>query len=317
MSTNKNIAKLKTRKIEVTVSRVRKIKATKTTIIFNIIGYFLVTIFAILCLIPFIMLISGSFTSEHAIANYGYGIVPKEFSLSAYKLLLKYPQDIIRAYGVSIFITVSGTILGLFLITMTAFVISRRDFKYRNKLSFFFYFTTLFNGGLVATYIFMIRYLHLKDSYLALILPLMFNVFYLLIMRSFIKSIPESIIESAKMDGAGYFKIFMKLILPLSKAGLATIGLFIALEYWNDWYNAMLYITDYKKFPLQYLLYNMLSSTEAMSRISSVANVSDANMPSQSLKLAMAVIATGPIILVYPFVQKYFIKGITVGAVKG
>jgi len=318
MSTNRNIANIKTSKKVKRVSKVRKkIRATKATIIFNITGYFLVTFVAILCIIPFIMLISGAFTSEHAIATYGYGIIPKEFSLSAFKLLLKYPQDIIRAYGVSIFITVTGTTLGLFLITMTAFVLSRKNFKYRNKISFFFYFTTLFNGGLVATYIFMIRYLHLKDSYIALILPLMFNVFYLLIMRSFIKSIPESIIESAAIDGAGYFTIFLKLILPLSKAGLATIGLFIALEYWNDWYNSMLYIIDYKKFPLQYMLYNMLSSTEAMSRISSTASVSAANMPSQSLKLAMAVVATGPIILVYPFVQKYFVKGITVGAVKG
>lgn len=317
MSMNKNTTELKTKKIKVIGSKVRKIKAAKATIIFKIAGYSLVIIFSLLCLIPFIMLISGSFTSEHAIANYGYGIIPREFSLSAYKLLLKYPQDIIRAYCVSTFITVSGTVLGILLITMTAFVISRKDFKYRNKLSFFFYFTTLFNGGLVATYIFMIRYLQLKDNYLALILPLMFNVFYLLIMRSFIQSIPESIIESAKIDGAGYFTIFVKLILPLSKAGLATIGLFIALEYWNDWYNAMLYITDYKEFPLQYMLYNMLSATEAMSRISSASNVSAASMPTESLKLAMAVIATGPIILVYPFVQKYFVKGITVGAVKG
>jgi putative aldouronate transport system permease protein len=317
MLTSKNVTEQEIKNIEVTVSKRNKIKTTKATIIYKILGYSIVTIFSCLCIIPFIMLLSGSFTSEHAIANYGYGLLPREFSLSAYKLLFKYPQDIIRAYGVSIFITVSGTVLGLFLITMTAFVLSRKDFKYRNKLSFFFYFTTLFNGGLVATYIFMIKYLHLQDKYLALILPLMFNVFYLLIMRSFIKSIPESIIESAKIDGAGYFTIFIKIILPLSKAGLATIGLFIALDYWNDWYNAMLYITNYQKFPLQYLLYNMLSSTEAMSRISTAANVSAANMPTQSLKLAMAVIATGPIILVYPFVQKYFVKGITVGAVKG
>jgi putative aldouronate transport system permease protein len=200
---------------------------------------------------------------------------------------------------------------------MTAYVLSRKDFKYRNKFAFFFYFITLFNGGLVATYIFVIRYLHLKNSYLALILPVMINVFYLLIMRSFMTAIPESISESAKIDGAGDFTIFLKLILPLSKAGLATIGLFIALDYWNDWYNAMLYLTDYKKFPLQYMLYNMLSATEAMSRISSASKIPAGEMPSQSLKLAMSIVATGPIILVYPFVQKYFVKGITVGAVKG
>ena len=297
--------------------KTKKIKNTKATIVFNILGYSFVSLVAIVCLLPFIMLISGSFTSENAISNFGYSILPREFSTSAYQLLFKYPQDIIRAYGVSIFITALGTSLGLFIITMTAYVINRKEFKYRNKVSFFFYFTTLFNGGLVSTYIFLIRYLHLKNSYLALIFPVMLNVFYLLVMRSFMSSIPESIIESAKIDGAGEFTTFIKLILPLSKAGLATIGLFIALDYWNDWYNAMLYMTDVTKYPLQYLLYNMLSSTEAMSRISSASSVSMSQMPSQSLKLAMAVIATGPIILLYPFVQKYFVKGITVGAVKG
>lgn len=295
----------------------KKIKNSKATIIFNILGYSFVSLVAILCLLPFVMLISGSFSSEKSISNFGYSILPREFSLSAYQLLFRYPQDIIRAYGVSIFITVVGTSIGLFIITMTAYVINRKEFKYRNKISFFFYFTTLFNGGLVSTYIFLIRYLHLKNNYLALIFPVMLNVFYLLVMRSFMSSIPESIIESARIDGAGEFTTFIKLILPLSKAGLATIGLFIALDYWNDWYNAMLYITDTAKFPLQYLLYNMLSSTEAMSRISSASSVSMSSMPSQSLKLAMSVIATGPIILLYPFVQKYFVKGITVGAVKG
>ncbi len=293
------------------------IKKSLTTKLFNVLGYGFVSIISIVSIIPFILLVSGSFTAESAISKYGYSFFPREFSTSAYNLLFKYPGDLIRAYGVTIMLTVVGTMAGLFIVTMTAYVLSRKDFAHRDKLSFFFYFTSLFNGGLVSTYIFVIRYLHLKDSYLALILPMMINIFYLLIMRSFMKSIPESIIESAKIDGAGEFTIFLKLILPLSKAGLATIGLFIALDYWNDWYNAMLYMSDYKKFPLQYMLYTMLSATEAMSRISSAASIPAGDMPSQSLKLAMAVIATGPIILVYPFVQKYFVKGITVGAVKG
>lgn len=263
------------------------------------------------------MLISGSFSSEHSIVYYGYSIWPKEFSVSAYQMLFSNISGILRAYGVTIFITVCGTGTGLFVLTMAGYVMSRKDFKYRNAISFYFYFTTLFSGGLVSTYIFFIRYLHLKDNILALILPLMINVFYLLIMRSFMNDIPAAIIESAKIDGASEFTIFIKFVLPLSKAALATIGLFIALDYWNDWYNAMLYITDYNKFPLQYMLYNMLSQTEALSRLSSVSGVSLANLPTQSLKLAMAVIATGPILLVYPFVQKYFVKGITIGAVKG
>lgn len=287
------------------------------TIVFNLGGYVVLTIGAGLCLLPFILLISGSFTSEHAISLHGFGIFPSEFSLSAYRLLFRFPEDIIRAYGVSIGITVAGTVGGLFITTMTAYVLSRKDFKYRNKLSFYFYFITLFNGGLLSVYIFVVRYLHLKNSYLALILPIIINVFYLIVMRTFINSIPDSICESAKMDGANDFVIFMRLIIPLSTAGLATIGLFIALDYWNDWYNAMLYMTDYRKFPLQYMLYNLLSSQEALTRISALSSTAIVDIPAQSLKLAMAVVATGPIIMAYPFVQKYFVKGITVGAVKG
>lgn len=294
-----------------------RIRMAKSTVIFNMIGYLVLSILAIFCIFPFIMLISGSFTSEQSIAQYGYGILPREFATNAYELLFKNPAEIVRAYGVTLFITISGTLLGLFITSMTAYVLSRQDFKYRSGFSFLFYFTTLFNGGTLTIYIFFVRYLNLKDNYLALILPLLINVFYLLIMRSFMTSIPASIIESAKIDGASEFLIYVKLILPLSKAGLTTIGLFILLGYWNDWYNAMLYISDYKKYPLQYMLYNMLSATEAISRISSASGIEISNMPAQSLKMAMAVVATGPILLVYPFVQKYFVKGITIGAVKG
>lgn len=290
---------------------------SRDTIIFNWVGYLLISLFSILCLLPFWMLISASFTSEHAILNYGYRLIPPEFSTSAYEMLFKYPADILRAYGVTIFVTVAGTAAGLFMASMTAYVMSRKDFRYRNALAFYFYFVTLFNGGLVATYIMMIRYYHLKNNLLALILPYLVNVFYLIIMRSFMTSIPESLGESAKIDGAGDFTVFVRIILPLSKPALATIGLFIALDYWNDWYNAMLYITDYRLYPLQYLLYNMLSLQDAMARISAESSVNINDMPMMSIKMAMAVIAMGPILLVYPFVQKYFIKGITVGAVKG
>lgn len=288
-----------------------------TRFLFNLISYSVVTVTSVLCLLPFVMLISGSFTSESAITKYGYGLIPQEISFEAYRLLFKYPEDVINAYGVSIFITVVGTAAGLFVTTMTAYVLSRQDFIYRNKLAFFFYFTTLFNGGILSVYIFFVRYLHLKNSLLALILPLLINVFYLIVMRTFISAIPASISESAKIDGAGDFTIFLKLILPLTKPGLATIGLFFALEYWNDWYNAMLYISDQKKYPLQYLLYSTLQSAEALSRISHSANVAMIEVPSQSMKLAMAVVATGPILLVYPSVQKFFVKGLTIGAVKG
>ena len=300
-----------------TVERSNKIKLTSSRIVFNIISYVFITLLAALCVLPFVMLISGSFSSDQAIRFNGYSILPQEFTTEAYGVIFKSPEKVLRAYGVTIFITAVGTILGLFLLTMTAYVISRQDFKYRNKISFFFYFTTLFNGGMISTYIFYIQYLHLKDNFLALILPGIMNVFYLLIMRSFVNTVPTALIESAKIDGAGEFRIFVQIVLPLLKSGLATIGLFMALGYWNDWYNAMLYMNTETKFPLQYMLYNMLQKQQALAAIASQVGIKVENLPSNSLKLAMAVVATGPIILFYPFVQKYFVKGITIGSVKG
>jgi len=290
---------------------------SRDKIIFNVIGYTLVTVTAVICLIPFIMLISASFTEENWIAIHGFGLLPGALSLNAYQSLFRAPTIILNAYKISIFITIVGTVLGLFINSMTAYVLSRKDFPWRNRFALYFYFTTLINGGLVSTYVIMISWYHMKNSLIALILPYMVNVFYLIVMRSFISSIPDSLGESAKIDGAGDFMVYIRIILPLSKPALATIGLFIALEYWNDWFNSMLYINNSKLYPLQYLLYNMLSAQEAMTRISQISGVVVYNLPIMSLKMAMAVVATGPILLVYPFVQKYFIRGITVGAVKG
>ena len=295
----------------------KRVKMGTAAIVFNVIGCVLVGLVALVCLLPFIMLISGSFSSEQAIRFTGYGLLPKDFTLEAYRIVFKYPQKIARAYGVSITITLIGTVLGLFITTMAAYVISRKDFKYRNAISFFFYFTILFNGGMVSTYIFYIQYLHLKDNLLALILPGMVNIFYLLIMRSFVSAIPIALVESAKIDGAGEFRTFIQIVLPLLKSGLATIGLFMALGYWNDWYNAMLYLNTSEKYPLQYMLYDLLQQTQALARIASQAGIRVESLPSNTLKLAMAVVATGPIILLYPFVQKYFVKGVTIGSVKG
>ena len=295
----------------------KKIKLSTSSKVFYVICYVVVALMAIICLIPFIMLVSGSFTAENWIRFHGYGLIPGEFSVEAYKIIFKTPERIIRAYGVSIMITLIGVAVGLLLTALTAYVISRKDFKYRNALSFFFYFTTLFNGGMVSTYIYYIQYLHLKDSYLALILPMVFNVFYLLIMRTFVNNIPVALIESAKLDGAGEWRIFFTIILPLLQSGLATIGLFLALGYWNDWYNAMLYMSTDTKYPLQYMLYSIQQQAQALARIASQAGISVQDLPSSSLKMAMAVVATGPIVIVYPFVQKYFVAGITIGSVKG
>jgi putative aldouronate transport system permease protein len=217
----------------------------------------------------------------------------------------------------TLLLTASGSLLSLFLVSMTAYALLRKDLRSRNFFALFFYFTTLFSGGLVPWYILMLRYLNMKNNFLALLLPPLFSVFDLIIMRTFMRSIPESLCESAKLDGANEFIVYARIYLPLSLPALATIGLFVALRYWNDWYNTMLFITDEKMFPLQYFLYRILNSMQTMRMAAEKAGIPLPKMPAQTFKLAMTVVATGPILLLYPFLQKYFIRGITIGAVKG
>ena len=294
-----------------------KTRKGKDLIIFNIMGYSIISFFALLSVIPFLLIISGSFTAEETIIRYGYNLVPKKISFDAYRFVMEAPSTVIRAYCVTITLTLVGTVLSLFLMAMTAYVLQRKDFPYRNFFSLFFYFTTLFSGGLVPTYILMIKYLNMKNNFLALLLPMLFSVFYIIIIRTFMSVLPDSISESAKIDGAGDFRIFITLILPLSKPVLATIGLFTALGYWNDWIHAMLYIQRESMYPLQYYLYKVLSRIDFIKSIAATATSVKVELPQESFKLAMTVVTTGPIIFLYPYLQKYFIKGLTIGAVKG
>lgn len=291
----------------------------KSNIVFNLITYVYVTIIAVLCCAPFLMIISSSLTTEASIKKFGYNIFPREFSVAAYTAIFTNIGDVLRAYNVTTFVTVVGTVLSLFIITMTAFVLSIKRFTWANKFSFFFYFTTLFQGGLVPWYVLCVRYLNFKNMPLvALILPYLFNVFYLIIMKTFIRNnVHDAIIESGIMDGAGYFTILIRLVYPLMKPALATIGLFIALSYWNDFFLSMLFIKDSNFNQLQYYLYRMINMREALTRITVTTNISIADLPKESMKMAMTVIVTGPILLLYPFVQKYFVKGLTIGSVKG
>ncbi len=308
---------------ENTTAGSKKIKRGLDSRVLAFFSYFINGVVALFCLVPFIMVISASFSSEEAIKLNGFSLLPQNFTLEAYSTVFKEPSVILRAYGVTIFLTIFGTVAGLFLQTMTAYVLSRKEFEWRNKFSFFFYFTTLFNGGLVPYFVLMTRYLGLKDNYLALVLPLLFSVYNLLIMKSYIMGIPESLIDAAKIDGCGEFGTMVKVVMPLLKPAMATVGLFIALAYWNDWYNAMLYIGKDEMQPLQYFLYEQVNNIEAYKRLvesmggGSSAAVSAMSMPTQSLKMALTVVVTGPIILLYPFVQRYFVQGITIGAVKG
>ena len=291
----------------------------KDRIIFNVISYVFLAVLAAVCLLPFLLVISGSFTEQYAIQLNGYQLIPETFSLDAYKMLFRIPEDILRAYGVTIFVTFTGTTVGLFFTSMAAYVLASPDFRYRYQVSFFFYFTSIFGGGLVPWYIFCTKYLHFHNSVISMILPILINVTYLLILKSYMMSIPTSLYESARLDGANDLTIFFKIAITLSKAGLATVGLFLALNYWNDWYNAMLFLDEGSKhlYPLQYYLNNILTKAQAMNAAAARSGIPASDVPSEPLKLAMTVVATGPIVLLYPFLQKYFVKGVTIGAVKG
>lgn len=291
---------------------------SKDRLLLAVIGYAALTILAMFCIFPFLLVVSSSLTEESKIIENGFQLFPTAFSTEAYQILFEYPAEMLKAYGVTISVTVLGTLFGLFLTSMTAYVLARRDFKWRNKFSFFFFFTTLFSGGLVPWYLLIVNYLNLKDTLLVLILPMLMNVFYIIVMKSFMSSIPEAIIESAKIDGAGDFQIYARFILPLSKPALATIGLFIALAYWNDWYNALLFIQSEDLMPLQYYLYRMLGNMDGMRKAMMASGaIVNVNLPTESLKMAMTIVATGPILLAYPFIQRYFVQGLTIGAVKG
>lgn len=285
---------------------------------FSIVGYVIMTIVTIACLIPFWLLVVGSFSDEHTILTEGYKLWPSTFSLDAYRSIFQGWSGILSAYKVTITVTVIGTTSALLITSMTGYVLMRQDFLARNKVSFFIYFTTLFSGGVIPTYILFVKYLGLKNSIWALILPCLLSPWNIFLMRNFMKSIPYTIIEAAKIDGASDWQIYWRIVLPLCKAGLATVGLFIALTYWNDWYHASLYITEEAKYPLQYLLYRMLSNAEYMKQAASAGIFLEAaTLPSETLKMATAIVVTGPILLLYPFIQRYFVKGIMIGGVKG
>ena len=299
-----------------------KVKTGKDVIALNIIAYTFCGLMALICLVPFLKILAGSFSSESAITQNGFSLWVQDFSLEAYRTVFREPMVVFRAYGVTICLTAVGTAVGLLLQTMTAYVLSRKDFEWRNGFSFFFYFTTLFSGGLVPTFVLYTQTLRLQDSYLALLLPLVFSVYNLLIMKSYIAAIPESLIDAAKIDGCGEVRTLFQVIMPLIRPALATVGLFIALAYWNDWYNAMLYIKTEDKYPLQYFLYQQVNNIEAYKKLisNSAVNssvVSAMSLPTQTLKMALTIVVTGPIILAFPMVQKYFVQGITIGAVKG
>ena len=279
------------------------------------------TLIAGMCIIPFLFVTIISLTSEEYIRVNGYSFFPKEWSLDAYEFIFSSGSTILRSYGITIIVTVLGTILGVLIMSMFAYAISRRSFAYRGFFTKLIVIPMLFSGGMVSTYLVITRFLGLKNNLLALILPLCVSSFNIIILRTFFKtSVPEAILESAKIDGASEWTTFLKIVIPISTPGIATIALFLMLGYWNDWFNAMLYIDETALMPLQYILIRIDTSMEflASNAASLGANAASivANMPKETAKMGIVVISTLPIIVAYPFFQRYFVNGLTVGAVK-
>jgi len=277
-------------------------------------------VFCTLMAIPIVLVISVSLSSNEDLLHYGYTLIPRDWSAAAYKYILQSPGAMLRAYGVTMTVTVVGTMLGLLLTAMIGYGISRSDYRYNRITTLYVFFTMLFSGGLVPFYILMTRYLHLKNSIWAMILPGLLSPFYVMIMRGFLVKIPMEIIDSAKMDGASEWRIFFRFILPLAKPPLATLGLFISFNYWNEWFNALLYIDNQKLVPLQLLLVRIMNTIDFLTsnlEVSTLQTVNLADFPNDSARMAIAVLTGGPMMLVFPFFQKYFVKGLTVGSLKG
>ncbi|HPF86835.1 MAG TPA: carbohydrate ABC transporter permease [Candidatus Limiplasma sp.] len=279
------------------------------------------TVFAVLAILPVLLMAIGSITDENELVATGYTFFPSKLSLDSYYYMVKQSAIILRSYGITILVTAIGTLTSLFLTTTLAYPMSRRDFKYKNALAFFVFFTMLFNGGVVSSYIMWSRIFGIKNTLAALIVPnylvTAFNV--LLVRNYYANSIPHEMIESAQIDGAKEYTIFLKIMLPLAIPTIATISLFTGLIYWNDWVNCLYYVTDSKLYPLQNLLIRIMNNIQFLkvSTNAQLLGTQNIDLPGSSVRMAMAVIGILPVLIIFPFVQKYFIKGVVLGALKG
>jgi len=270
-------------------------------------------------IMPFMLVISASLSDNDTVLLHGYRLWPVKFSLEAYRFLFLDPHQLLTSYRVSIVITAVGTIGGLLISSMLAYALSRRGFRLRGPFSFLVYFTILFSGGVVPYYILMTRYLHLQDNILALILPGLLSPWYVLLLRTYFRSLPGELLDAAKVDGANEFQIFFRIALPLSKPALVTIGLFYILAYWNNWFSALLFIRSPDLSPLQYTLYRVMADlqflTDNMSQLPGGAILP--RLPMATTRMALAVLGAAPVVVIFGFLQKYFVGGLTVGAFKG
>lgn len=283
-----------------------------------VLSYIIVGLFGLICLYPLLLTVTVSFTPESLIAREGFRLIPQHFTTDTYTYIFAHSgARILRSYGVTLFVTVVGTAASMLVTCMISFAISLREMKYRNVIAFICNFTSIFSAGLVPWYVVCVNWYNLRDNILALILPTLFSVWNMFLMRTYFKNISPSLYDAAKIDGAGYWRIFFQVALPLSSTALLTVGLMYVLAYWNDWWNALMFISDRDLYPLQYYLYSIVSNVNAISsgRVPSGAAAS-IRLPSETVKMAVTIITIGPIIFLYPFVQKRFVNGIMAGAVK-
>lgn len=277
---------------------------------------------ALTILIPMLLMVIISFSSTSSISHVGYTFFPEQWSLEGYRYLFKMGDQLLRSYRVTILYSVIGTVFGLFIMLMYAYVISLKEFRFHKQLTWFLFFTVLFSGGLVPSYILNARYYHLRDTFWILILPGLINANMVIILRTFIRSaIPGALFEAAKIDGAGHFTIFFKIVVPLSKAGIATVGLFTFVSKWNDWFTGMLYIEEPNLVPLQTLLTKLQNSVEYLKTNTRVAGTPEGmqllkTLPTTNLRMACTIVAIVPVLAAYPFFQRYFVNGMTIGSIK-
>ena len=300
------------------VLKVKKRSNIKRITGYDITATTLVIIFAIFCVYPMLVVLGTSFSNESAIKSLGYSAIPRNFSLRAYELVFRKDNSIMRAYSVSGIVTLIGTFIAVIITGMGGFTLANKSVRYRGHLSMFFYITMLFNGGIVPWYM-ICTALGLKDNFPALIVPnLLFSVWNMFLIRNFMRTIPDSIIESARIDGANDIVIAFRIYFPLSMPVLATITLFAALGYWNDWWNAVMLIdTNRNLYPLQYMLFTLQSDIAALRRLQQMGIEIKVDPPAETLKMATVIVTIGPIVLLYPFLQRYFVKGLVMGSVKG
>ncbi|WP_337103701.1 carbohydrate ABC transporter permease [Paenibacillus sp. YIM B09110] len=284
--------------------------------LFQIINTLFIFLFALMCTLPILLVLIVSFTDEQSILRNGYSFFPEHFSLEAYKSVFASNGQLLQSYGISIGVTVIGTLAAVIITGMAGYMLANRQVRYRNPIALFFFITMLFNAGLVPWYM-MNDFLGFKNNLLALIIPtLIFSPFNLFLVRNFMQELPEALLESARIDGASDAYIAFRIVFPLSLPVLATVALFYGLGYWNNWFNAIMLVDKESLYPLQYLLYKLQSEINMINQMQGIA-VSNVTAPTESFKMAIAIITIGPIVLLYPFLQRFIIKGLIVGAVKG